>query len=210
MRILVAILTGFLIAPAVSAAGLNEVLANMNQAAASFRDVTADVEKTNFTAVISDTEIENGKVWMSRANGTRLRIEISGEDERSLAMDGRKGEIYYPKPNLVSEYDLGKAGNVVDQFLLLGFGTSGKDLARDYQVKALGEEQIAGVGATCLELVPKSGEARKQLTRAELWIADEGGYPVQQKFYTPSGNTTTLTYTNIEINPGLSPSDLTL
>jgi len=193
-----------------SAASLEEVLARMDTAAASFSDVTARVEKVNYTAVINDTEIESGQIWMSRRGGVQMRIEFGEPNRRSLTMAGRKAEIFYPKLNLVNEYDLGKLRDIVDQFLLLGFGTAGKDLTRDYQLQVLGEEEIEGVATTRLELVPKNRRARERLTRAELWVADGEGYPVRQKFHPPSEDTTTLTYSSVEINPGLGPADLRL
>lgn len=193
-----------------SGAELNDVLARMDESAASFRDVTAKVEKINYTAIIQDTEIEDGEIWMSRTNGIRIRIEFGEPNLRSIAMAGDKGEYYFPKLNLLNIYDLGDMGDIVDQYLLLGFGTAGRDLVRDYQVKVGGEDEVGSIAATRLELVPKSRQAREQLTRAELWVADEGGYPVRQKFYFPSDDTTTLTYSDIEINPGLDAADLAL
>jgi len=211
MRLLIqSIVTLVAAASVLSAAGLQEVLAAMDRAAASFSDVTATVEKTNFTKIIDDTETETGEVWMSRRNGLRMRIEFGGDNRRSVALAGRKAEMYYPKANLVNEYDLGDIRDTVEQFLLLGFGTSGKELTKDYQAKVTGEEEINGIAASRLELVPKNRKAREQLTRAELWVADEGGYPVQQKFYWPDGNTATFSYSEIEINPGLSGDDLAL
>jgi outer membrane lipoprotein-sorting protein len=61
-----------------------------------------------------------------------------------------------------------------------------------------------------LELVPKSKKALEQLTKVELWVADPGGYPVQQKLYWPSGDTTTTSYTDIKVNPDLTDADLSL
>jgi outer membrane lipoprotein-sorting protein len=192
-----------------SGAELEDVLARMDQAAAAFQDVTANVEKINFTAIINDTEIENGEIWMSRTNGIRIRVEFGEPNPRSIALAGNKGEYYFPKLNLVNIYDLGDMGDVVDQFLLLGFGTSGRNLVRDYQVKVSGEEELGSVATTRLELVPKARQVRERFTHAELWVANNGGYPVRQKFHTSDG-TVTLTYSDVEINPGLSPADLAL
>jgi outer membrane lipoprotein-sorting protein len=58
--------------------------------------------------------------------------------------------------------------------------------------------------------VPKSREVRERLMKAELWIANPGGYPVQQKFYWPSEDTTAITYTNVKLNSKLNPDDLML
>jgi outer membrane lipoprotein-sorting protein len=199
--------------PAASAAAsLKEVLDRMDRAAASFQAVTAKVRKASLTAVINDETVEQGVLWMARSARkiVRMKIEFREPDPRVLAFAGRKGEVYYPKINTVQEYDLGRHGALVDQFLLLGFGTPGRELARDYQIRLAGAEQVAGLRADRLELVPKAKEARQHIAKVELWIADPGGYPVQQKFYTPSGDTTTITYTGVVINPPLSDSDLTL
>src|SRR5437588_8288411 len=108
----------------------------------------------------------------------------------------------------VEEYDTGKYRDLLDQFLLLGFGTSGKELAAAYHVKVLGSDTVAGEKAARLELVPKSVDALKNLKKVEIWIAESSVYPVQQKFYLPAGDYRLVTYTNVKMNPGLSDSDL--
>jgi outer membrane lipoprotein-sorting protein len=195
-----------------SAVSVNAVLERMDRAAASFKAVTAKIRKASLTAVINDETVEQGVFFMSRQSrkNVRMKIEFQEPDPRTVAFSDRKGEIYYPKINTVQEYDLGRHGALVDQFLLLGFGTSGKELARDYQVRLAGADPVGGVRADRLELVPKAKEARQHITKVELWIADPGGYPVQQKFYTPSGDTTTITYKDVVLNPALSESDLAL
>lgn len=200
------------LAAASPAASLKDVLDRMDRAAATFQAVTAQIRKASLTAVINDETVERGVFRMARRarKNVRMKIEFHEPDPRVLAFSDRKGEVYYPKINTVQVYDLGRHGALVDQFLLLGFGTSGRELARDYQVRLAGAEQAGGVHASRLELVPKAKEARQHITKVELWIADPGGYPVQQKFYTPSGDTTTITYTDVVINPALSESDLRL
>lgn len=213
VRLLVSafLLAGSLVATS-AAASLKDVLDRMDRAAATFQAVTAKIRKASLTAVINDETIERGVFWMSRRprKNVRMKIEFHEPDPRLLGFSDRKGEVYYPKINTVQVYDLGRHGALVDQFLLLGFGTSGRELARDYQVRLVGAEQVGGVAADRLELVPKAKEARQHITKVELWIANPGGYPVQQKFYTPSGDTTTITYTDVVINPALSESDLGL
>ena len=44
----------------------------------------------------------------------------------------------------------------------------------------------------------------------ELWIAKDGAYPVQQKFFAPSDDTTTISFSNIELNPSLPDKELAL
>ena len=128
----------------------------------------------------------------------------------SVALDGAKAELYYPKIKTVQEFDLGKYRGLVDQFMLLGFGNSSQELAGAYTIQVVGAQAMAGEAATQLELIPKSKQVLQHLTKVELWISDATGYPVQQRFLLPGGDYRTVTYTNVKINPNLSDSALKL
>ncbi len=203
-----------LAALALKAETLKEVLARMDAAGPAFGSVRARIRKVSLTAVLNDETVETGVLSMarsaSRSSQIRMRIEFDPPDARSVAFEGRKAEIFYPKIKTVHEYDLGKHRSLVEQFLLLGFGSTGKDLARDYHVRLVGPDEAAGVKTSHLELTPKAAKTRERLVKVELWIAADGGHPVQQKFYWPSDDTTTITYTDIELNPRLSEADLAL
>ena len=197
-----------------SAASLDEVLARMDQAAAGFHGVKADVEYETYTAVINDRSVEQGRMWMTRRTSkpqdVRVHIEFTNPDPRHVGLSGAKAEMYLPKINTVNEYDLRKQGDLVEKFLRFSFGTPGKDLAKDYDVKLVGEDEISGQKAAKLELVPKSAKARERLLRVELWVADTGGYPLRQKLYWPSGDTHTITYSDVVINPNITDAELAL
>ena len=195
----------------VAADSPKDVLARMDKAAAQFKSVSAKIKKSAHTAVLNDDDTETGSMWMSRSGkDVRTRIEFTQPDPRSLSFRGKKAEIYYPKINTVQEYDLGQHAALVDQFLLLGFGTKGSDLAKDYNVKVIDKAKVGDAETDHIELVPKSKKTKEQLTKVELWVATPDGYPVQQKFYWPSEDTTTITYTDIKINPSITETDLTL
>ena len=85
-----------------------------------------------------------------------------------MAFGGKKAELFYPKINTVQEYDLGKQSGMVEQFLLLGFGTTGKELAANYGVKLVGEETVGGQKAYHLELKPKTSTMREKLTKLDF------------------------------------------
>jgi outer membrane lipoprotein-sorting protein len=137
-------------------------------------------------------------------NDMRILVDFVKPDPQTAAFEKDQGQIYFPKMRTVQIFDLGKYRSLVDQFLLLGFGTSGKELARNYNLKVLGEEQVGGELATRLELVPKSASVLEYLPKAELWIST-AGYPLQQKFYEPSGYKL-FTYRDVKLNTNL-PDD---
>jgi outer membrane lipoprotein-sorting protein len=109
---------------------------------------------------------------------------------------------------------LEKHGEQLDKFLMIGFGTSGTELAKDYGVALLGIEpmkEMPGVQVIHLELTPKSAEAREYVKKVELWIPDHGDpYPFREKISEPSGNSRTMTYSDLKINPPLQPEALKL
>ncbi len=184
-----------------AAASLGEVLAAMDKTAASFSDMSAKLTRVDYTAVINDTSKESGVVRMKRAGSrdVRMRIDFAEPDPRTIVFEKTTAQIYYPKIQTVQIYNLGKQRSLVDQFLLLGFGSSGKELLQSYSLKVTGEEQIAGQPATRLELVPKAGSVREYIQKAQLWIS-AGGYPLQQRFDRPSGDYTLITYSDVQIN----------
>jgi outer membrane lipoprotein-sorting protein len=140
---------------------------------------------------------------------TRMLIDLTEPDPKTVAFQGRKLEIYYPKIETVQEYDVGKNKNLLDQFLLLGFGSTSKELESAYDIRVAGPETVAGQKTTRLELIPKSSDVQQHLKKVELWIA-ESGYPAQQKFYLPAGDYSLVTYINLKPNVDMPDSALKL
>src|ERR1700686_3990822 len=115
--------------PAAGAETLEEVLARMDQAAPSFKGLAAQLRKVSHTAVINEDTVDTGTILLKRShNDMRMLVEWTEPDPKSVAVHGDRAEIYYPKIQTVEEYDMGKYRALVDQFLLIGFGTTGKEL----------------------------------------------------------------------------------
>ena len=194
-----------------TADSVDEVLARMDRAAVSFKAFSADLQSVAHTAVINEDAADTGRILLKRGKrDMTMLVEFTAPNAKSIAVHDRKAEIYYPKRNTVEEYDMGRYRAMLDQFMLIGFGTSGKELASTYDMKVLGNETVAGKTTTRLELVPKSAEVLKNLKKLELWIPETDAYPVQQKIYLEAGDYKLFTYTNVKLNPPLSDSDLKL
>ncbi|MCX6624436.1 MAG: outer membrane lipoprotein-sorting protein [Acidobacteria bacterium] len=206
MRFLANLLV-LLAVPAAAAPGLDAVLDQMDTAARSFRNLSATVHWVDFTAIVNDTSAQSGSllVRLAKPRAVEILIDITQPDPKKVAFQNRQARIFYPKLNTVQVYDLGKQSKLVDQFLLLGFGTPGKELAKNYTVRVIGEEVIDGQTTAKLELIPKSEQVREQFNKVELWITESGGYPLQQKAYQPSGNYRQATYSDIKLNVALPP-----
>ena len=186
---------------------LQGVLARMDREAATFHQITGKLKKTEFTAVVDDISTESGSMWLRRSgNKVTMRVEIDVPQPKSVGVEGNSASIYYPRMNTVQIYDLGKAGALVDQFLAIGFGSSGKDLQKNYTVTMGGEEMVNGEKATRLKLVPKSAKVLEQIQTVELWIPLKAGHPVQQKVIEPGGNYYLFSYSDLKLSPELPES----
>src|ERR1700742_3338232 len=183
--------------PAQAAPATTEaVLSTMDKAAAGFRSLQGDLENTKYTDVVKDTSVEKGHIFVRK--DSKMRIEITDPDPRTILRVGDSLFVYTPKIKRVQEYDLSKHRAMIDQYVLLGFGTRSEALQKGYDVKLTGEEQLDGKKVYLLELTPKSDDVGHQITKIQMWIDSASWLPLQQKFFeTGSGDYIQFHYTNI-------------
>jgi outer membrane lipoprotein-sorting protein len=196
----------------VSAQSLGEIFARLDKASQQFKSLEAGINRNVHTAVINDDARDSGTIRVKREKSqTRMLIDFTMPDPKTVAIDSMAVSIYYPKIKTVQVYDLGNRKNLVDQFLLLGFGATSAELQAAYDVSLVGAEKIGGQQTGHIRLVPKSKDVEQRLQQAELWIAESNGLPAQQKFVTSStGDFTLVTYSNVKSNPSLSDNSLKL
>jgi len=188
---------------------VQQVLARMDKAANDFKAMTAQVTHIDHTEVLNDDTKEVGSVTMKKVRPGEVegRVDFTAPDRKIITFEKRKIQEYLPKINTLQVFDLDKHGEQLDQFLMIGFGTSGTELAKDYDVSLLGKEKTA----IQLRLVPKGAEARQYVEKLDLWIPDQGDpYPLREKIFEPSGNYVLVTYDDLKINPPLKPDAMQL
>ena len=157
------------------------VLDMMDKSARDFHTLTADIEHIKYTDVVKDTSSETGKLFVRRDE--KMRIEFMTPDRRTILRNGDSLFVFTPKINRVEEYDLGKNREMVDQYVLLGFGSKSENIKKNYLVTLLGETEFDHRKTVMLELTPKSDQVRKQIARIQMWIDEASWLPVQQKFF---------------------------
>ena len=73
--------------------------------------------------VVNDRSTETGTI---RVRGDKMLLQMNPPDARTILRTGDNLFLYTPGLKRVEEYNLGKNRAMVDEFLLLGFGTQGK------------------------------------------------------------------------------------
>jgi outer membrane lipoprotein-sorting protein len=212
LRIVPVLLICSALANAATDPGLQAFFARLDRAAAGFRSFSANMQRLTHTDVINSDDIDRGTIKLKRSNARadlKMLIDITEPDPKAVSVQGKKGELYYPKMQTVQEYDLGKFREWLDQFYLMGFGTTSKEILESYTVRYLGSETKGGKPVSGIELIPKSKDILQHIKKFELWISDKDGLPIEQKIY-PPGQYIVVTYTNININPDIPDSALKL
>jgi len=198
---------------------LAAILKKMDATAASFRNTQAEFEWDNYQKVIDEVDdVETGTVYYRRAGKD---IEMMAEvkkagasakemkpDPKFVLFSGGKIRLYQPKVDQVTEYDLGKNKADFESYLVLGFGGSGQDLVKSFDVTYLGTQAVAGMNAAKLQLVPKSERVRGTFNKILLWIDPDKGISVQQQFFDPQGNNRLTTYSSIQMNGKKIPDEV--
>ena len=137
----------------------------------NFRSAEASLVWDQYQKVIDETDTQKGRIYFRRQDGeTQMAADIAEPDKKYILYNGGKVQIYQPKIDQVTEYYAGKNRSDLESFLVLGFGGSGQDLLKSYDVKYQGSEVLGGTPTAKLELIPKSAKLRNNIASIVLWI----------------------------------------
>jgi outer membrane lipoprotein-sorting protein len=196
-------------------AALQKVLSQMDASSAKFQDVQADITVDLYTAVVQDHEMQKGKTAFRRAGGsiemaTQILTDNGEPSERDLLY--KNGQLSFYQPALKQEtlFSAGANRGEFDSLLATGFGATSKDLRATWTVTLQGMETIDGTETAKLDLVPKQDNIRNNVTHITLWLDPARDISLKQIMYQPSGDTRTVTYSNIRYNAHPSTSLFTL
>jgi outer membrane lipoprotein-sorting protein len=182
-----------------------KVLAKMNQSAAGFKSAQGNFEFETYQKVVQEKDSQTGHIYFRRVKDrVDAAFEIEGPAPNQVVYKDGKLRIFEKKINQVTERDVSKNKQDVEAFLSLGFGASGTDLVRDYDVKMLGWETVDGVRVARLDLTPKSDRVRQTYNKIELWIDPERDISVRQQFFEPSGDYRLAHYTEMKLGGKIS------
>jgi outer membrane lipoprotein-sorting protein len=180
---------------------LDSVLKKMDSAAANFQTAQADFVWDQYQRVVDETDTQKGTVYYRKAGKEIQMLADIKEPERKIVLykDG-KLQVYQPKIDQVMSYPAGGNRNELESYLVLGFGGSGEDLKKAFDVSYEGEETIDGVATARLALVPKSEKVRGTFTKIFLWIDLASGISIQQKFMQTQGDYRLAKYSGVRLN----------
>jgi outer membrane lipoprotein-sorting protein len=183
---------------------LQHVLDQMDHTAANFRTTQANFVWDQYEKVVDDHDTQKGTVYFRRTGSEiQMMAEVTDPDKKYVLFTGGKVEVYQPKIDRVTVYDPGKNRADLETFLVLGFGGSGQDMLKSFDVKYIGSEMLDGVQTEKLDLTPKSQRVRNTVEHIWLWIDLARGISLQQQLFEPAGDYRLAKYSDIKLNqPG--------
>ena len=195
-------IVAFLTAPVRAEDPLQQILSRMDQTAANFRTTQAAFVWDQYQKVVDETDTQTGMVYFRRSgNEVQMAADIADPTSpKYVLFSDSKVEVYQPKIDQVTRYNTGKDRAAFESFLVLGFGGSGKDMLKSFEVTYAGNDKVDGIDAAKLQLVPKSEKVRGTFDRIWLWIDPARGVSVRQQLFAPSGDYRLAKYSDIQLN----------
>lgn len=193
-----------------AADNLQSTLAKLDQAAAHFKSTSADFKfVTEQTDPVPDTDTQEGTAYYERVGSDfQMAAHIESDNSRKApkvyTVVKRQFKLYEPG---IHQITLLKGADKFADYIMLGFGASGKQLAEKWNITDLGPETVNGVQTEKLELVAKDPTVKKNLPKVTVWMDLSRAVSVKQVFDEGQGTTRTCTYTNFKTNQSL-PSDV--
>ena len=185
-----------------SAARLGDTVKKLDAASAKFRSAEADFKKDLYERVVKETTTQMGSIYFLR-NGasTQMGAKINPPQEQVVEFKDKMVRLYRPATNTLTVYATTTNQATVESFLTLGFGGSGSDLVKSWEVDDQGSEQMSdGKGQLKVERLVLKPKTAGTFTQVTLWIDLERGVSLKQEFLMSDGNNQTATYTNIRYN----------
>ena len=190
-----------LLAAPVDAQRLDEVLAEMEKAGDELETLTADFVQSDYDAILEDEDVSSGKLFLELPG--RVRWEHIEPAPKVLVVKDKLVRVYNPTAGQVQEFEQKSGGRSGGFNLLVGFGSSNEEIAKNYDASLLEETDSSVV----LKLLPKPDSPASLFAAIELTVAKSTWTPSRTVFHEMNRDHTTIDFDNVVVNEKL-PGDV--
>ncbi len=184
---------------------LDEVLRQMDAASEKFKSAQADFRWDLYERVVKETTTQTGIIYFLR-DGAMTEMGAKVLPPSAKVLEYRRGQLslFDPGANHLLLMSSGAKQAEFESFLTLGFGGSGRDLAKAWTISDLGTESMSDgektVSTEKLDLVAKDPGVRNMFTHIVIWIDPVRAISLKQQLFMPSEDVRTNVYTHIRYN----------
>ena len=190
---------------------LEKLLDQLEEQGATIKSMSASLEQKKWTDILEEfDEGESGRfLFLKDRDQVFLRREIEEPQLSSLVIADGDLTFFQPRIKQAQKHRLGKHKDKAE-LLVLGFGSTREALEETYEMKLLGEEKVGEAQTWILEMIPRSDRAQAFFGKIVLWIDARRWIPIQQKLVEPTDDFLLVRFSEVQLNPRLSPSDFKL
>lgn len=189
---------------------LQSVMNQMNASAPKFQDIQADISVDQYTAVVQEHQTQTGTSAFRRVgNSLEMVTHLKGSNGAAASdLLYKNGELDLYQPAAKTETILSAGANrgEYDSMLATGFGATSKDLESAWNVTFQGMESVGGIQTAKLDLVPKDQNIRNNFSHVIIWVDLSRDISLKQQMVQPTGDSRTVTYSNVRYNKHPSSS----
>ena len=179
---------------------LDQILNNMQKAAADIKTIYARMDQAKRDAAIGGTEKYSGEIFFKHAgkNNDKVRINYDNPKGQTIWIVGDAITLYQKATNTayISSRKAQASKNSEYAFVATPY-TSVPDLKRQYNIVHVGDDG----GMAKLELTPKAKSSLKKLT---LWVDQGSWLPTRYQVAESNNSVTTFTLSNLKTNGVIS------
>ena len=203
---------------------LDTILHQLDVASANFKSAQADFRRDGYAKVVKETTYQCGSIYFER-KGTALEMGAkvapspaascsesspTANGTRTLAYKNGELQMFEPALDHLTLLHAGSNQAQYESFLTLGFGGSGHDLAKTWNITDQGTEVLKdgakSITTTKLDLVAKDPANRNMFSHITIWVDPTQGVSYKQLFFTPSGDTYTTYFDHVRYNQKINES----
>ena len=161
--------------------------------------------------VVQSTDTQTGVIYYEGSGDhTRVALDIEKADgqpaKKTIVYSGGVLQFYQPQIDQMTVFHTRDKQSQYESYLTLGFGGSGSDLKKSWDITYQGMETIDGVETAKLDLVSKDAGVRTNFSHVTIWVDPTRDVSLKQILYEPSGDTRTAYYKDIQYNKKISSS----
>lgn len=193
--ILVSLLSIPLTAKGATPISADEVVKRLKEVQAKTKDFSADIHQEKKLSLLKDKIVSRGRIRFKKPD--KVSIEFFHPESSQMVFDGKTALLYYKEEKLAERYSL-RSNPIAERYLLFSKDPFQEKLA---EWKILEDRESFLV----MEIIPKVKDPLFVKTR--LRVSKKDWMVIGMEMVEKNGDTTSIRYSNMKVNTGLTESD---
>jgi len=175
---------------------VDEVVRRIREVREKMNDFTADLVQEKRISLFKEKVISRGRVRFKKPD--KFFIEFFPPESSQMVFDGKTVLLYFKEEKMAERYHI-KGNPLTEKYLIVLKDPFQEKLA---QWRIVEEKEFS----LAIEILPKLKDPL--FVKTKMWISKRDWIMTGMEMVERNGDTTTLQYSNIRINTGLSDSDV--